>query len=124
PAAEWGTVTPEVPEQLLGNPDFSLFGTVDLFGGFAAAGAISATVFLFTLVLSGFFDAMGTITSVTNEAGMVRAGRVEGMGRILSVDGFGAVAGGFSGSSPNTVFLESATGVAEGARTGLSSVVT
>lgn len=124
PAAAWGTVAPDMPEQLITHPDFSLFGTVDLFGGFATAGAITATVFLFTLVLSGFFDAMGTITSVGNEAGLVRNGRVAGMGRILAVDGVAAAAGGVSGSSPNTVFLESATGVAEGARTGLSSVVT
>lgn len=124
PAEEWGTVVPALPDTVVGSPDFSLFGHIDLFGGFAAAGGIAATVFLFTLVLSGFFDAMGTITSVGSEAGLVRDGKVEGMGRILAVDGVAAAAGGFTGSSPNTVFLESATGVAEGARTGLSSVVT
>ncbi|MHA6798720.1 NCS2 family permease [Bounagaea algeriensis] len=124
PGQEWGTVVPQLPDQAVGSPDFSLFGTVDLFGGFTSAGALAATVFLFTLVLSGFFDAMGTITSVGNEAGLMRNGRVEGMGRILAVDGLGATAGGLTGSSPNTVFLESATGVAEGARTGLASVVT
>ncbi|MDA3650221.1 NCS2 family permease [Saccharopolyspora indica] len=121
---QWGTIVPELPDHVVGSPDFSLFGQVDLFGGFAAAGGIAATVFLFTLVLSGFFDAMGTITSVSSEAGLVRDGKVEGMGRILAVDGVAAAAGGLTGSSPNTVFLESATGVAEGARTGLASVVT
>ncbi|WP_433871686.1 NCS2 family permease [Saccharopolyspora sp. CA-218241] len=120
----WGTVVPELPERIVGSPDVSLFGQVDLFGGFASAGGIAAAVFLFTLVLSGFFDAMGTITSVSSEAGLVRDGKVLGMGRILAVDGVAAAAGGLSGSSPNTVFLESATGVAEGARTGLASVVT
>ncbi|MEU6267752.1 NCS2 family permease [Saccharopolyspora shandongensis] len=121
---QWGTIVPELPDHVVGSPDFSLFGDVDLFGGFAAAGGIAATVFLFTLVLSGFFDAMGTITSVSSEAGLVKDGKVEGMGRILAVDGIAAAAGGLTGSSPNTVFLESATGVAEGARTGLASVVT
>ena len=120
----WGLVTPDVPDSVVASPDFGLFGEVDLFGGFASAGAITATVFLFTLVLSGFFDAMGTITSVSDEAGLTRDGKVPGMGRILLVDGFGAVAGGVTGSSPNTVFLESAAGVGEGARTGLASVVT
>jgi AGZA family xanthine/uracil permease-like MFS transporter len=120
----WGLVTPDVPDSVVAAPDFGLFGEVDLFGGFASAGAITATVFLFTLVLSGFFDAMGTITSVSDEAGLTRDGKVPGMGRILLVDGFGAVAGGVTGSSPNTVFLESAAGVGEGARTGLASVVT
>ncbi|MCS7483273.1 NCS2 family permease [Umezawaea endophytica] len=120
----WGLVEPTVPDSVVAAPDFSLFGQVDLFGGFASAGAISATVFLFTLVLSGFFDAMGTITSVSDEAGLTKDGKVEGMGRILLVDGAGAIAGGITGSSPNTVFLESAAGVGEGARTGLASVVT
>lgn len=120
----WGLVEPSIPDHLVAAPDFGLLGQVDLFGGFASAGAVTATVFLFTLVLSGFFDAMGTITSVSEEAGLVRNGRVQGMGRILLVDGCGALVGGFTGSSPNTVFLESAAGVGEGARTGLASVVT
>jgi AGZA family xanthine/uracil permease-like MFS transporter len=124
PADQWGTVAPELPASIVATPDFGLFGAVDLVGGFASAGAIAATVFLFTLVLSGFFDAMGTITSVAGEAGLVREGGVEGMGRILTVDGVAAAAGGLAGASPNTVFLESATGVAEGARTGLASVIT
>jgi AGZA family xanthine/uracil permease-like MFS transporter len=120
----WGLVEPTVPDHLVAAPDFALFGDVDLFGGFVSAGPIAATVFLFTLVLSGFFDAMGTITSVSDEAGLSKNGKVPGMGRILVVDGAGAVMGGVSGSSPNTVFLESAAGVGEGARTGLASVVT
>jgi len=120
----WGLVEPAVPTHVVAMPDFGLLGRIDLFGGFASAGVVTACVFLFTLVLSGFFDAMGTITSVSEEAGLVREGKVEGMGRILLVDGFGALAGGVSGSSPNTVFLESAAGVGEGARTGLASVVT
>ncbi|WP_406637249.1 NCS2 family permease [Amycolatopsis sp. WGS_07] len=121
---EWGLTTPTLPDSVVASPDFGLLGQVDLFGGFARAGALTATIFLFTLVLSGFFDAMGTITSVSAEAGLSKNGRVPRMGRILFVDGAGAIAGGLTGSSPNTVFLESAAGVGEGARTGLASVVT
>ncbi|MFI5609126.1 NCS2 family permease [Amycolatopsis sp. NPDC051903] len=120
----WGLTTPTLPSHVVAAPDFGLLGHVDLFGGFASAGALTATIFLFTLVLSGFFDAMGTITSVSAEAGLSKDGRVPKMGRILLVDGAGAIAGGVAGSSPNTVFLESAAGVGEGARTGLASVVT
>ncbi|MFJ5989377.1 NCS2 family permease [Lentzea sp. NPDC092896] len=120
----WGLVSPTLPDSVVSSPDFGLFGRVDLFGGFVSAGVIAATIFLFTLVLSGFFDAMGTITSVSDEAGLTKDGRVEGMGKILMVDGAGAIAGGVTGSAPNTVFLESAAGVGEGARTGLASVVT
>jgi adenine/guanine/hypoxanthine permease len=122
---DWGLITPKLPSHIVAAPDFALLGHIDLFGGFGSAGGVSATVFLFTLVLSGFFDAMGTITGVCREAGLAdRDGRVRGMGRILLVDGAGAIAGGVAGSSPNTVFLESAAGVGEGARTGLASVVT
>ncbi|HVV13759.1 NCS2 family permease [Amycolatopsis sp.] len=122
--AGWGLVEPKVPARIVASPDFGLLGRIDLFGGFGSAGPLTACVFLFTLVLSGFFDAMGTITSVAEEAGLVRDGKVEGMGRILLADGFGALAGGLTGSAPNTVFLESAAGVGEGARTGLASLVT
>ncbi|HEX5120654.1 MAG TPA: NCS2 family permease [Pseudonocardiaceae bacterium] len=122
---DWGLITPTLPAHVVAAPDFALFGHVDLFGGFGSAGVVQAVVFLFTLVLSGFFDAMGTITGVSAEAGLTDSdGRVRGMGRILMVDGTGAIAGGLAGSSPNTVFLESAAGVGEGARTGLASVVT
>jgi AGZA family xanthine/uracil permease-like MFS transporter len=122
---DWGLITPALPTHVVAAPDFALFGHVDLFGGFGSAGAVPAVVFLFTLVLSGFFDAMGTITGVSAEAGLTdKSGKVKGMGRILLVDGTGAIAGGLAGSSPNTVFLESAAGVGEGARTGLASVVT
>ncbi|MFB4287142.1 NCS2 family permease [Nonomuraea sp. ATR24] len=121
----WGVVTPHLPERLIAAPDFGLVGQFDLFGGFARAGVVTATVVLFTLVLSGFFDAMGTIIGVSDEAGMVdQVGRVPRLGRILTVDGVAGVVGGVSSSSANTVFVESAAGVGEGARTGLASVFT
>ncbi|MGW0485711.1 NCS2 family permease [Nonomuraea sp. NPDC003214] len=121
----WGVVTPHLPERLVAAPDFGLVGQFDLFGGFARAGVVTATVVLFTLVLSGFFDAMGTIIGVSDEAGMVdQVGRVPRLGRILTVDGVAGVVGGVSSSSANTVFVESAAGVGEGARTGLASVCT
>jgi AGZA family xanthine/uracil permease-like MFS transporter len=55
---------------------------------------------------------------------MTKDGKDTGMGRIQLVDCIGAVVVGGTGSAPNTVFLESAAGVGEGARTGLASVVT
>ncbi|MGW4801390.1 NCS2 family permease, partial [Nonomuraea sp. NPDC004297] len=123
--AAWGVVTPRLPESLVAAPSFGLVGEFDLFGGFATAGALTATVVLFTLVLSGFFDAMGTIIGVSDEAGMVdRRGQVPRLGRILTVDGVAGMVGGSVSASANTVFVESAAGVGEGARTGLASVVT
>lgn len=121
----WGVVTPRLPESLVAAPDFGLVGAFDLFGGFARAGALTATVVLFTLVLSGFFDAMGTIIGVSDEAGLVdERGRVPRLGRILTVDGVAGMVGGAVSASANTVFVESAAGVGEGARTGLASLCT
>ncbi|MEV4187242.1 NCS2 family permease [Streptosporangium canum] len=123
--AAWGVVVPRLPEAVVALPDAGLIGQVDVFGGFARAGAVTATVVLFTLVLSGFFDAMGTIIGVSDEAGMVDAeGRVPRLGAILTVDGVAGAIGGFSSASANTVFVESAAGVGEGARTGLAALVT
>ncbi|MEU8796749.1 NCS2 family permease [Spirillospora sp. NPDC048819] len=121
----WGVVTPSMPDSLFAMPDFGLFGEFDLFGGFAEAGIITALVVLFTLVLSGFFDAMGTILGVSDEAGLLNEkGEVPKLGRILSVDGVSAAFGGVTSSSANTVFVESAAGVGEGARTGLANIAT
>jgi AGZA family xanthine/uracil permease-like MFS transporter len=121
----WGTVTPKLPHHIFGAPDFGLIGHFSLFGGFAEAGVITAIVFVFTLFLSDFFDAMGTIVGVSNEAGLLdKKGRLPVINRALFLDGLGAVAGGIGSSSSNTAFIESASGVGEGARTGLASVVT
>ncbi|WP_242890053.1 NCS2 family permease [Actinomadura litoris] len=125
PKGGWGVVTPDMPDKLFAAPDFGLFGEVDLFGGFGRAGVITALVVLFTLVLSGFFDAMGTILGISDEAGLVgERGEVPRLGRILSVDGLSAAFGGLTSSSANTVFVESAAGVGEGARTGLANLAT
>lgn len=125
PDRAWGTVVPRVPDKVVSAPDFGLLGKVDVFGGFGRAGVVTALVVLFTLVLSGFFDAMGTILGISDEAGLIdRAGRVPRLGRILAVDGLSAALGGLTSSSANTVFVESAAGVGEGARTGFANLVT
>ncbi|MBF6331744.1 NCS2 family permease [Nocardia transvalensis] len=121
----WGTVVPEMPEKLFAAPDFGLMLNLDPVGGFARAGALTAGVVLFTLVLTGFFDAMGTVFGVCDEAGLLdKQGNMPGLGRVLTMDGVAQVIGGASGGAGATVYVESATGVGEGARTGLTSVVT
>lgn len=80
---------------------------------------------VFTLMLADFFDTMGTIVGVGRQANLLRPdGTVERTREILIVDSLGAVAGGAGSVSSNTTYVESAAGVAEGARTGLASVVT
>ncbi|WP_069167056.1 NCS2 family permease [Nocardia altamirensis] len=124
-AKAWGPVVPETPKGFFAAPDFGLLLNVDLIGGFARAGGLVAGVVLFTLVLTGFFDAMGTVFGVCDEAGLLdERGTMPGLGKVLTIDGIGQVIGGVSGGAGNTVYVESATGVGEGARTGLASVMT
>lgn len=116
---------PDIPSALGGLPDLSLVGDVDLFGAFTRIGVLAASVLVFALVLSNFFDAMGTMTGLGKEAGLAdEKGNLPGIGRALVVEGTGAIAGGAASASSNTVFVESASGIAEGARTGLANVVT
>jgi len=120
----WNLGYPAVPEHVLGLPDLSLVGAFS-FGAWTRLPAITATLLVFTLVLANFFDAMGSMTGLGKEAGLVgRDGQLPRVGRALFVEGMGAVAGGACSSSSNTVFIESASGIAEGARTGLANVVT
>jgi AGZA family xanthine/uracil permease-like MFS transporter len=68
---------------------------------------------------------MGTVTGVAAEAGLANPdGTVPNVGRPLLVDSLAAVAGGAAGVSSNTTYIESAAGVADGGRTGLTSVIT
>ena len=121
----WGLSVPDIPDALGGLPDLSLVGDVDLFGAFTRIGVLAASVLVFALVLSNFFDAMGTMTGLGKEAGLAdEKGNLPGIGRALVVEGTGAIAGGAASASSNTVFVESASGIAEGARTGLANVVT
>ncbi|MGK5642975.1 NCS2 family permease [Streptomyces sp. URMC 126] len=120
----WQSGAPELHGGAVSLPDFSLLGDVS-FGGWGSLGALSVGMIVFTLVLAGFFDAMATIIGVGTEAGLAdERGRMPGLSRALLVDGAGGAIGGVTGASGQTVFIESATGVGEGARTGLSSVVT
>lgn len=121
----WSLAVPRLPESFGGVPDLSLVGNVDLFGAFINAGAIAASLMVFTLVLANFFDAMGTMTALGRQAELAdENGNLPDMKRALVVEGFGAVAGGFASSSSNTVYVDSSAGIADGARTGLTNVIT
>jgi AGZA family xanthine/uracil permease-like MFS transporter len=106
-------------------PDLSLVGDFS-FNFFdpdvlATATAIAA---ILAVMLSDFFDTMGTVVGIAGEAGMLdKDGKLPGIQRVLLVDSLAAAAGGASSSSSNTTYIESAAGVSEGGRTGLTSVV-
>ncbi|OZF56404.1 MFS transporter [Rhodococcus sp. 14-2470-1b] len=121
----WNLSVPILPDQLFQIPDLSLVGDVNLFGAFTRIGVLAASLLVFTLVLANFFDAMGTMTGLGKEAELVdEKGTLPGIGKALVIEGTGAIAGGGASASSNTVFVESASGIAEGARTGLANVVT
>ncbi|MFI9454573.1 NCS2 family permease [Amycolatopsis sp. NPDC052450] len=120
----WNLGYPALPDQVLGMPDLSLVGDIS-FGAWTRLPIITVVLLVFTLVLADFFDTMGSMTGLAKEGGLLPPdGKLPNVGKALFVDGTAAVAGGFASSSSNTVFVESASGIAEGARTGLANVVT
>ncbi|MGH3879677.1 MAG: NCS2 family permease [Actinophytocola sp.] len=120
----WSLGYPALPDDVVGAPDLSLVGDVN-FDAWIQVPVITAVLLVFTLVLTDFFDTIGTMTGLGKEAGLVdKDGKLPNVGKALFVDGVGAVAGGAASSSSNTVYIESASGIAEGARTGLANVVT
>src|SRR6267378_1156873 len=126
-AAGQGFATPgagRLPAAIVQAPDLSTFGRLD-FGLFARLGAVTAILVIFSIMLSDFFDTIGTIVGVGGRGGFLDAGgRLPGANRVLLVDSVGAMFGGLANSSSNTTYIESAAGVADGARTGLAPVVT
>lgn len=121
----WSLAVPELPNSLGGLPDLSLVGAVDLVGAFSRVGVLAASLLLFTLVLANFFDAMGTMTALGKQAKLTDAeGRLPNLKTALVVEGAGAVVGGAVSGSSNTVYVDSAAGIGDGARTGLANVVT
>ncbi|GGR31606.1 xanthine/uracil permease [Agromyces sp. NBRC 114283] len=120
----WHMTIPELPTALFTVPDFGLVGQFDVFGAFGRIGALSATMLVFTLVFSNFFDAMGTMTGLAKNAGLAhKDGTFPRLRAAFIVEGAGAIAGGATSTSSNTVYVDSASGIGEGARTGLASVV-
>ena len=81
-------------------------------------------LFVFSLLMSDFFDTMGTVVAVGEQADFVdENGDVKDIQPILMVDSAAAAVGGFVGASSVTSFVESTSGAAAGARTGLSNLV-
>jgi AGZA family xanthine/uracil permease-like MFS transporter len=114
-----------IPTNLTLTPSFTTLGSFDLGNVFSALPLLTAVLVIFAIMLTDFFDTMGTVTGVAAEAGLAeKDGTVPGVGRVLIVDSLAAMVGGLAGVSSNTTYIESAAGVAEGAKTGFASVVT
>jgi adenine/guanine/hypoxanthine permease len=117
----FGIVPP--PKEIV---DFK-FDTSTVGGGLLAVPEVlrlSLVPVIFALFMTDFFDTMGTMFAVAEEAELIdEEGEVPQAKRILLVDGLAAVLGGVMGASSVTSYIESGSGVAEGGRTGLTSVV-
>jgi adenine/guanine/hypoxanthine permease len=120
----WSLSVPTLSGSPFALPDLSLVGAFSL-DGFGRIGVIAAIMFVFTLVFANFFDAMGSFTGLAREAELADdRGTFPRLRSALIVEGAGAVVGGATSASSNTVFIESGAGIGEGARTGLANLVT
>lgn len=82
-------------------------------------------VIVFTFLFVDLFDCIGTVIGVANRANMVKAdGKIPHLKEIFMVDSLSTAAGAAMGTSTVAVYVESAAGVNEGGRTGLTSMVT
>lgn len=77
---------------------------------------------VFTFLFIDMFDTIGTVVGVSVKSGMVdKDGNVDGINKVLMADAVATVAGAVFGTSTTTTYIESASGVSEGGRTGLTS---
>ena len=82
-------------------------------------------IIVFTLLFVDLFDCIGTVIGVTNRAGMIKEdGKIPGLKKIFMVDSVSTAAGAVMGTSTVAVYVESAAGVNEGGRSGLTSFIT
>ena len=120
----------KLPTAVVAAPDFSTFFApfqAGVKGGLPILQIFTPVLLLaiFAIMLTDFFDTMGTVVAVGEQAGFVdKDGKVPGIKGILAVDSVAASVGGLFGASSITTYIESAAGVAEGGRTGLTAVVT
>ncbi|MFD1469791.1 NCS2 family permease [Hymenobacter caeli] len=80
---------------------------------------------VFALFYVSLFDSLGTLVACAGAAGLGQPdGKIRGLNRMLNLDAVAAIASSLLGTSPSTAYIESATGIAAGGRTGLTAVVT
>lgn len=110
-----------LPSSVVAAPSFEAFFALD-FKGLLTVSIIAP---VFALLFTDLFDSISTFMSVSKAAGLVDSkGEPKNIGKALLVDAISTTASGLAGSSPGTAYIESAAGVAEGGRSGLTAVVT
>jgi AGZA family xanthine/uracil permease-like MFS transporter len=121
------TNLPSWPGSIIQIPNAETLSTVaklDIMGALQVP-IITLLSLVFALCMVDFFDTMGTVVAVGGQGKLLdKEGRLPGLKNVLMVDSLAAMIGGFMGCSSNTSYIESASGVSAGGRTGLASVVT
>ena len=116
-----------MPEAVTLSGVFQSFGSVVFkmdFGGVFAKGILPLVTAVISFALVDCFDTVGTLIGTAKNAGMTdRHGNLPGGDRALIADAVATCCGACLGTSTVTTFVESSTGISEGARTGLSSIV-
>lgn len=110
-------------------PPFSDLGSQTLFklnfSGLAEIGWFTAVTLIITFCIIDMFDTIGTLVGTASRAGMVdENGKMPNMKQALLADAIGTVTGSVTGTSTVTTFVESASGVEAGGRTGLTALTT
>ncbi|HNY10184.1 MAG TPA: NCS2 family permease [Candidatus Wallbacteria bacterium] len=111
----------KIPTTFISAPDFSTIGALDIAGAFK----FSLVPVLISFVIVDFFDTLGTVTAIGYQANLTNGdGKIKNISRILGIDAIAAMLGGACGASSVTSYVESAAGVSEGGRSGLTVITT
>jgi AGZA family xanthine/uracil permease-like MFS transporter len=117
-----------VPKTIVAFPTASHFSTIfSCFSLKYLLQALNPALFsiVFALMLTDFFDTMGTVVAVCGKAGFLdKNGNLPRLKSVLFIDSIAAVIGGAFGCSSVTTYIESASGVSQGGKSGLTSVIT
>ena len=121
-ASRGGEAFVQLPKGVFALPSFSVFFKLDI------VGALSFGMILpiFTLIFTDMFDSISTFIGVSEVGGFIdeKTGEPENVGRALLVDAISTTISGLFGTSSGTTYIESAAGVEEGGRTGVTAIVT
>jgi AGZA family xanthine/uracil permease-like MFS transporter len=116
----WGGSIPLIKiDGLLAMPDFSLLFKLDIMGSLQW----SMAPVIFAFVFTDLFDSLSTFVGLSEASGLVdETGEPRNLKRSLVVDAFSTTLAGLAGSSPGTAYIESAVGIEQGGRTGLTAI--
>ncbi len=109
----------KAPERVVDWPKFTAFGQLDIRGALKLG--LIEVIFAFLFV--DMFDSVGTVVGLADRAGYLRDGKLPRATEVLASDAAGTLVGSVLGTSTVTSYIESAAGIEEGGRTGLTAMV-